>query len=75
MGIITIINAFDPEIVVLGGGVSRAGDFLLSSLRREVESRIFYKELPHAVVELSTIGNDAGVIGAAMLGAIESGGD
>jgi len=72
MGIITIINAFDPEVIVLGGGVSRAGDFLLEPLRREVEAHIFYKDLPHATVELSTIGNDAGVIGAAILGALET---
>lgn len=74
LGIITIINAFDPEVIVLGGGVSAAGDFLLEPLRRHVEEHIFYKDLPHATVELSPLGNDAGIIGAAMLGAIESGG-
>ena len=67
LGIITIINAFDPEVIVLGGGVSAAGDFLLEPLRRHVKEHIFYKDLPHATVELSPLGNDAGIIGAGCL--------
>ena len=32
MGIITIINSFDPEIIAIGGGVAKAGDFLMDAL-------------------------------------------
>ncbi|MFU0800164.1 MAG: ROK family protein [Xylanivirga thermophila] len=70
MGIITIINIFDPDIIAIGGGVSRAGDFLLDALNKEVEEHIFYKDLPHAKLCISELGNDAGIIGAAMLGKI-----
>lgn len=67
MGIITLINCFDPEVFVLGGGVANAGEFLLDAVRTKVEELIFYKDLPHATVELAILGNDAGIIGAAML--------
>ena len=46
IGIVAIINAFDPEIIALGGGVSKAGDFLLKPLREKVAKYVFYKDLP-----------------------------
>jgi glucokinase len=67
-GIVTIINFIDPEVIALGGGVSRAGDFLIKPLRETVSKMVFYKEVGYARIELSTMGNDAGIIGAAMLG-------
>jgi len=68
MGIVAIINGFDPEVIALGGGVSKAGDFLLQPLREEIKKWVFYKDLPYARIEIATLGNDAGIIGAAMLG-------
>lgn len=70
MGMITIINAFDPEVIAIGGGVSHAGDFLLQPLCEEVEKHIIYKDVAHARICLAQLGNDAGIIGAAMLGRI-----
>ncbi|MDI3508370.1 MAG: glucokinase [Clostridiales bacterium] len=67
MGIISIINAFDPEMIIIGGGVSGAGDFLLKPLTEKVKEHIFYKELDFADIRLAELGNDAGIIGAAML--------
>ena len=68
IGIVAIINGFDPEIIAIGGGVSKAGDFLIEPLRKKVSELVFYKSLPYAGIELATLGNDAGIIGAAMLG-------
>ena len=68
IGIVAIINAFDPEIIALGGGVSKAGDFLLEPLKKKVAQYVFYKDLPYADIKIATLGNDAGIIGAAMLG-------
>jgi len=68
LGIINIINILDPEMIVLGGGVSKAGDFLLNAVREEVARRVFYDEVAYASIELAQLGNDAGIIGAAMLG-------
>ena len=70
MGCINIINLFDPEVIALGGGVSKAGDFLLDAVRKVMDEHIFYKDLPHARIEISPLGNEAGIIGAAMLGKI-----
>ncbi len=62
-----IINVIDPEIIVLGGGVARAGSFLLDAVRNDFPNYILYKDLPCAHIELARLGSDAGIIGAAML--------
>jgi len=67
-GIVNIINFIDPEVIVLGGGVSHTGTFLLNAVRAKLPSLVFYKTMPYARIELATLGNDAGIIGAAMLG-------
>ena len=67
-GLVNIINFIDPEVIVLGGGVSHAGQFLLDAVNRRLPSMVFYKTMPYARVALATLGNDAGIIGAAMLG-------
>ena len=67
-GIVSIINMIDPEVIVLGGGVSAAGEFLLEAVRRELAPIIFFKTMPYARIELAQLGNDAGIIGAAFLG-------
>ncbi|MGN1021599.1 MAG: ROK family protein [Aristaeellaceae bacterium] len=66
--IANIVNFLDPEVVVLGGGVSKAGAFLLDAVRQEVPKYVLYKTMPHARIELARLGPDAGIIGAAMLG-------
>ena len=62
-----IISFLDPEVIVLGGGVSKAGSYLLNALREEVPKHLFYRTMPYAKIELATLGADAGIIGAAML--------
>lgn len=66
--IANIINFLDPEMIVLGGGVSKAGSFLLDAVRADVPHYLLYKTMPYARIELATLGPDAGIIGAAMLG-------
>lgn len=68
VGIVSIINFIDPEVVVLGGGVSLAGDFLLNGVREAIKPMVFFKALPYCEVKLAKLGPDAGIIGAAMLG-------
>ena len=68
IGLVNIINLYDPEVIVLGGGVSHAGQFLLDAVREKLPSMVFYKDMPYARVELAKLTNDAGIIGAAMLG-------
>ncbi len=64
------ITAFlDPEMIVLGGGVSTAGDFLLENVREQLPRYLMYKTLPSPQLRLAQLGNEAGIIGAALLGA------
>ncbi len=63
-----LANMFDPEVIVLGGGVSKAGSLLLDAVRNEIGKYCLYKTLPHSRIELAKLGSDAGIIGAAMLG-------
>ena len=62
----SIIQLLDPERIALGGGVSGAGDALLIPLRENTAQKCFFATCPDIVC--ATLGNDAGFIGAAMLG-------
>lgn len=64
----SIIALLDPEMIVLGGGVSRAGAFLLDAVRECLPRYLMFKTMPYSRIELAKLGADAGIIGAAMLG-------
>ena len=68
VGLVNLINMYDPEIIALGGGVSHAGSFLLDRVNALLPQLVFFKTMPYAKIELARLGNDAGIIGAAMLG-------
>jgi glucokinase len=68
VGLRNLINLYDPEVIALGGGVSHAGAFLLDAVRAKLPEYVFFKTMPYARVELAQLTNDAGIIGAAMLG-------
>ncbi|SHK22296.1 ROK family protein [Paramaledivibacter caminithermalis] len=68
LGIINLINILDPQIIALGGGVANAGKYLLDLVIEDVKKNQYYKELPIGKIVLARLGNEAGVIGAAMLG-------
>ncbi len=68
IGLRNLVSLYDPEVIVLGGGVSHAGAFLLDAVREKLPGYVFFKTMPFARVELAQLTNDAGIIGAAMLG-------
>ncbi len=68
MALDSIIAFLDPEVIILGGGVSKAGNFLLDAVRARLKRYILFKDLPYSRVEIARLGADAGMIGAAMLG-------
>ena len=63
-----VISFFDPDMIILGGGVSRAGDFLLEGVKSRLPKYLFYPTLKQPELRLASLGNDAGIIGAALLG-------
>ncbi len=62
-----IANILNPSSVILGGGVSAAGEFLRSRVEKYFEKVAFPQVRETTKIKLATIGNDAGVIGAASL--------
>jgi glucokinase len=67
LGIANLVHLLDPELVVLGGGVSRSGDLFIDTVRDVVASTGIPDLVRDVRIELSTLGGDAGVIGAAAI--------
>ena len=63
----SVVNLLDPEVVVIGGGVSKAGDFLMDPLRKEYPKYVIFNDQPMPEIKLAVLGSRAGMIGAAML--------
>lgn len=67
-GITSLINIFQPEIFCVGGGVAGAGEALLGPVRAIVEREDYARDCKkRTVLTLARLGNDAGIIGAALL--------
>ena len=68
-GIINMINIFQPEIFVIGGGICNEGDTLMKPLEEFVFAGTFTGRRTKATtIKIAELGNDAGIIGAAALG-------
>ena len=67
-GITNLVNILSPEMVLIGGGISRQGERLLAPIRRYVAANCFGgTERPQPVIQTAQLGNEAGIIGAAAL--------
>ena len=62
--IASFVNVLDPQMIVIGGGVSGAGDFLLDILRKKVPPRTFFGSC--GSFSTAKAGNDAGVLGSVL---------
>ncbi|MGN1140404.1 MAG: ROK family protein [Oliverpabstia sp.] len=69
-GLLDIINVFQPELICIGGGISKAGELLLEPVRKRMQ-RESYTRMSKRQPKLVTagLGNEAGIIGAALLAA------
>jgi len=63
-GVANLLNVFNPEVVVIAGGVTRAGDALFEPLRAEVKRRAFKPAVEAARIVPGTLPGTAGVVGA-----------
>ena len=69
MGITNIINIFQPEVLVIGGGICNEKNYLLDPLNAIVNSEQYTRNNKvKTELRIAKLGNDAGIIGAAMLG-------
>jgi len=68
--IANVVNIFQPEIISIGGGVCNQGDNLLLPLREIVKNEAYGSPEKNTEIKICTLGNDAGMIGAALLGEI-----
>lgn len=64
-GISSLVHIFNPEMVLLGGGVSSQKDLLISPVRQKVLSQVMPRFAEQLQIEGASLGNDAGLLGAA----------
>ena len=68
VGVTNIVNTFQPEVVCIGGGISNEGDNLLDPIRKYVEEERYTKySKKQTKICKAVLGNDAGIIGAALV--------
>lgn len=69
MGIVNIINIFQPEVLVIGGGICNEKHYLTDPLMDIVDKEQYSRNSTKKTeIRIAALGNDAGIIGAAMLG-------
>jgi glucokinase len=67
VGLVNIIHIFNPEVIILGGGVTQIGEPLLGPAQRIVEERAMRVSRESVRIVLAHLGNDVGLIGAGSL--------
>ena len=68
IGIVNIANIFRPEVILLGGGICKEGETLVKPLREILSRELFGgEENVPVILAIATLGNDAGLCGAARL--------
>ena len=67
-GVVNIINILDPQMIVIGGGISRSSDYFLPKLIEYARENAFCRQVKLCDIRVASKGNDAGIIGAARLG-------
>jgi glucokinase len=68
VGLTSIVNVLEPEVIVLGGGVTRAGEALVGPVRAAVRAAALSPAGRRVRVERAVLGDRVGVIGAAVIG-------
>ena len=66
IGIVSLVNIFNPQVVVIGGGVSAAGELLLEPARKVVRERALPPGRDVVRIEAAAFGAEAGLVGAAL---------
>ncbi|MCS6873059.1 MAG: ROK family protein [Pyrinomonadaceae bacterium] len=67
IGLASLINVLNPEAIVIGGGGSNAWDVFISHTREQIQKRAYNEPAERATLLKATLGDDAGVLGAARI--------
>lgn len=68
LGLTSLLHLFNPEIVVIGGGVSKMGSLLLDPMRAAIRESVIYEGyIDRLRIEMAALGEDVSIIGAAAL--------
>ena len=74
LGIVSILHLFNPEVIVIGGGVSKTGDLLFTPMREAVRAHVMDEAyIEDLRIERSALGDDVALAGAAALVATDGG--
>lgn len=65
-GVVGMINIFQPEKLVIGGGISKEGDYLLKPIIEHVNKYQYNRYMKKTQISIATLFNEAGIIGAAL---------
>jgi len=65
IGLANMVNIFNPELIVIGGGMSQMGDMLLEPARKVIKERAFRMPAQTVRVVRASLGSNSGIIGAA----------
>jgi len=67
-GLVDCVNIFQPDVLCIGGGICKEGENLLIPLKKQLEAERYSKHsIKQTKLVIAALGNDAGIIGAAML--------
>jgi len=66
IGLASVVNIFNPEMIIIGGGIAKMGDLLLNPARQVVRERAFPISAQAVQILPAQLGDDAGVLGAAI---------
>jgi glucokinase len=66
IGLANVINLLNPELIVVGGGVASAGEFIMGPIRETIRKRALHYPRDVVRVELAQLGESAGIIGASL---------
>ena len=66
--LMNFMNVFRPDAVIVGGGISKEGDYLIDKIKAYCEKYSYgYPGAPKADILTAKLGNNAGIVGAASL--------
>lgn len=66
VGLVNLVNIFNPEMIIIGGGLAKMGDLLLSPARQVVREKAFAVSAAAVCIVPTQLGDDAGILGAAI---------